>query len=259
MNALKNLRRVVAIHLQWIIAGCGALAIPGSVAVTLISGIRFGAVLFLLGLMAIGVSIQMARSLDIQRRVRKLGAEPAATISREAAPPAKKQQLSAPAGPVPGVDVAPGRLVSGYGVRELPVIAFDLTGMSEDQVRSAVDGIAGYQLISGSFKPVLLLDQPSFGPIRAYGYVAELIIAADEWQANDSQRERYVQLRLQSIMIDYGCAGIIRASPEGMGEVSAAVIDKLTSDWIAVHRGTAVRSASQPRGRTPIQHGTSTN
>lgn len=74
-----------------------------------------------------------------------------------------------------GADLAAGNLLAGVGLQVLPVVMFALPDVPETELEPVVDDIAGIQLLTAGFRPVLLLGRPDFGAARKYGYVAELM------------------------------------------------------------------------------------
>jgi hypothetical protein len=258
MSGLGGLRRLVAIRFRWVVGLLGVAAIIASPFVAFGTSVSSGATLLMVGLVAVAISIQMARGLDIQRRVRKLAVAPAAAPVPAKAPVRERPAPPKPVTiPPPGASVTPGDLLSGHGAQLLPVIAFDLTGMAEPDLHSAVESIAAHQLITGSFKPVFLIDRPEFGPMRTYGYLAELLIAPDEWRGDPSSRSAYVRRRLDSILQAYACAELVRVSGDGLSEVGKAAIDKAASAWRKKHEVAPALSAPSaaavrpPRISTP--------
>lgn len=235
MNGLHRLRRLLAINSQWVLAVLGAAAIVFSPVAAALTNVSSAATLLIVGAIAVALSIQMARSLDIQRRVRKLGVARGPSTPKQALLPAPKKRSSIPGIPA-GAGVTPGRLVAGDGSDRLPVIAFDLTAMSEDQIRQAVESTAEHQLITGSFKPVFIMDQPEFGATRAYGYLAELLVAPDEWRGDRAERTKYLRDRLESILGAYGCAAVIRPTTDGLGEVNRILIERIVAGSTKDHQ-----------------------
>lgn len=248
MNALHGLRRSLAINSRWILAVLGAAAIVFSPFAAALSNFYSAATLLVVGAIALALSIQMARSLDIQRRLRRLGAANRMSTSKQPGSPRAEERSS---GPVisPGSSVTAGRLLVGDGIDRLPVIAFDLTGMSGDQMHRAVESTAAHQLITGAFKPVFIMDQPEFGATRAYGYLAELLVAADEWRADQAARADYLRRRLDSILSAYGCVAVIRPSADGLGEVSRVLIERIVAGSTKRDLVELPKNASQLRGK----------
>jgi hypothetical protein len=238
MSAMAQLRRLVAIRYPWVIATLGVAAILFSPFAAVQTSASSGVTLLIVGGIAVAVSIEMARSLDIQRKVRNLGAAQAVMAAKQREPasvPSSHSEAKAPQKELAvarsGTDVTPGRLISGHGVEHLPVIAFDLTGMDEEQISCAVDSIAAHQLIAASFKPLFLIDRPEFGTIRSYGYLAELLIAHDEWRNDSGDRIDYVRSRLDSIERDYACAAVVRGDAQGLGEIGTLLIERIVTGW----------------------------
>lgn len=252
MSSVHRLRRLLAINSRWVLAVLGAAAIVFSPFAAAMTNLPFAAMLLVVGAIALSLSIEMARSLDIQRRLRRLEAAKKASTPRQSAA-LPQERSSVPVVPR-NSGVTPGRLVAGHGTDRLPVIAFDLTGMSEDQIRCAVESTAAHQLITGSFKPVFVMDRPEFSATRAYGYLAELVVAPEEWRGDQAARTDYLRRRLDSILAAYGCAAVIRPRADGLGEVGRLLIERVvassTNGQIELTGGPSPNSAARSRAKT---------
>lgn len=83
-----------------------------------------------------------------------------------------------------GADLTAGNLLAGVGLQVLPVVMFVLADLPEAQLASVVDEIAGIQLLTSGFRPVLVLGRPDFEAARKYGYAAELMLPAADGQTD---------------------------------------------------------------------------
>lgn len=129
-------------------------------------------------------------------------------------------------GGAPSSDITAGSLLDGVGTENLPVvgvIAFDLTA---DQVRHLVDVVAEEQLLTAAFRPLFVLDQPAFAATRRYSYVAELVVPAAAWQAEE-EWSAYLGRRLVSIQDTFGVAQWIRVPAGGVDPVLLAQLRAL--------------------------------
>lgn len=234
MSTIPRIRRVVAtgIHRVLLVVGVAGLVY---VPVAFATGGHTAAVpVLLLAILMIASSVGLARSLDIQRTVRRMTTRQAeAPVSvTAAAPPIGQSRLPSPR----GREVTSGRILAGAGADQLPVIGFAMIDMSEDDVRRTIAELAEHQLLSASFKPLLILDQPVFGAARAFGYPAELIIPAGHWQGSQADRANYLQGRLDSLRDSYGCAGVVRIPASGLGDFGRAQVDSLAAEWARRHK-----------------------
>ncbi len=128
----------------------------------------------------------------------------------------------------PPVDVAPGRLLAGIGVEQLPVVLVSLVGLADDVAENAVRGkvidavideVAELQLLGAGFRPVFLLDTPAFSPVRSYGYAVELVTAAAIWSGEPADWSEYIGTRVTSMMRTYGISAAVTVGPGGLDNV----------------------------------------
>jgi len=133
----------------------------------------------------------------------------------------------------PPADVAAGRLLAGLGIERLPVILLDLVGLADDlddRVASAelvddvIDEVAELQLLGAGFRPVFLLDVPTFNRARSYGYVVELLTPRTAWSEDLPDWSEYVAARVASMTAFYGVSAVITVGPRGLGDVARGVL-----------------------------------
>lgn len=240
MSMLQRSRRVVAISSHRVLLVIGILGLVLVPFTWADDGIGLAIAVFLLAMLVVAMSVQLARSLDVQRTVRRLTppASPrrvvadAAPVAGGVTPVAVKPQPTK-SQPVPGKDVTRGRVLVGYGADQLPVIGFAILDMPQDNVRKVIHDVAEHQLLAASFKPLLILDEPYFGPARGYGFPAELIIPARTWSGSQAERAQYLGARLNSLRHSYGCAGVIRVPASGLDDFGRAQVDHLATEWAA--------------------------
>jgi hypothetical protein len=122
------------------------------------------------------------------------------------------------------VDVSAGALLGGLGTEQLPVALVLLVGTPPDAVGAVVQEVAELQVLSASFRPVFVLDSPTFGPVRRYGYPVELVIRRDEWTDPATSWEEYLTMRITSIQNHFQSTGMVRVGPQGLDEVDRAVL-----------------------------------
>jgi hypothetical protein len=125
----------------------------------------------------------------------------------------------------PPADVAPGRLLAGVGVEQLPVVLVSLVGLADDLAENAVPGkvidavideVAELQLLGAGFRPVFLLDTPAFSRVRSYGYAVELVTAAATWSGEPADWPEYIGARVASMMRTYGVSAVVTVGPGGL-------------------------------------------
>ena len=133
----------------------------------------------------------------------------------------------------PPVDVAPGRLLAGVGVEQLPVVLVSLVGLAEDVAENAVrvkvidaviDEVAELQLLGAGFRPVFLLDTPAFSRARSYGYAVELVTAAGAWSGEPADWPEYIGARVASMMRTYGISAVVTVGPGGLDHVARGLL-----------------------------------
>lgn len=83
------------------------------------------------------------------------------------------------------VALLPDRHVTGPDVARLPVVGILGTGLTQEQAAELVEHVAALQQEHGSFRPVLVLDQPVLASARAHGYVVELVVPQAAWASGD--------------------------------------------------------------------------
>ena len=140
---------------------------------------------------------------------------------------------SQPPGSGPPADVAPGRLLAGVGVDQLPVILVNLLGLpgrTADSVAmskiidSVVEEVAEMQLLGAGFRPVFLLDTPAFGRARSYGYPVELVTPCAAWSGEPVDWPEYIGARVASMMRTYGISAVVTVGPDGLDDVGRGLL-----------------------------------
>ncbi|WP_129662637.1 hypothetical protein [Phytoactinopolyspora endophytica] len=110
----------------------------------------------------------------------------------------------------------PGRYFVQDGARKLPVVVIVATGLGEGEAEGLAREFEYAQMMTGSFRPLFVIDSADFAPFRGRGYVVERVMRAEELSAaspGDSHSE-YIFSRLRSIASDYGASSIVPL-PEG--------------------------------------------
>ncbi|NEE01445.1 hypothetical protein [Phytoactinopolyspora halotolerans] len=110
----------------------------------------------------------------------------------------------------------PGRYFVQDGARRLPVVVVVATGLTDGEAERIAREFEYAQMMTGSFRPLFVIDSADFAPFRSRGYVVERVMRAHELAVaspGDSYGE-YLFSRLRSIASDYGAASIVPL-PEG--------------------------------------------
>jgi hypothetical protein len=131
------------------------------------------------------------------------------------------------------IDVAPGRLLAGLGVEQLPVILLSLVGIADDRgeramsgefVDAVIDDVAEIQVLGAGFRPVFLLDTPAFTRARSYGYLAELVTPRAAWPGEVAGWSEYVGARVASMRTTYGVSAVITVGSDGVDDVARGML-----------------------------------
>jgi len=120
-------------------------------------------------------------------------------------------------------DVTAGNLLGGIGVESLPVVVLLLLDTPPERIPSVVEEVAELQVLGAGFRPVFVLDSPTFAPVRRFGYVVELLVARSEWIAEEPRSE-YLRRRVRSVLDLYGAQALVTVGPEGLGEGGRAAL-----------------------------------
>ena len=84
--------------------------------------------------------------------------------------------------------------------------------------------VAELQLLGAGFRPVFLLDVPTFNRARSYGYVVELVTPRTAWSEDLPDWSEYVAARVASMTAFYGVSAVITVGPRGLGDVARGVL-----------------------------------
>jgi hypothetical protein len=134
--------------------------------------------------------------------------------------------------PIPA-EVAPGRLLAGIGVEQLPVVLISLVGLADRVtangttgriIDAVIDEVAELQLLGAGFRPVFLLDIPAFSRARSYGYAVELVTPAAAWLGGAAEWPHYIAARIASMMRSYGISAVVTTGREGLDDVARGVL-----------------------------------
>lgn len=117
------------------------------------------------------------------------------------------------------VFLAPGTLLAGQGLDNVPVVVLSLVACPAEEVPQRLEEIAREQLLTAGFRPVLLVSGDHFTAVRAYGWPVELVLSPEDWEAHPHLQdaggwEAYRDRRLQEMRRNYRAAALLDFGPE---------------------------------------------
>lgn len=112
-----------------------------------------------------------------------------------------------------------GNLLAGEGLDNVPVVVLSLVGTPTDVVAERLDQIGQEQVLTGGFRPVLIIDGDHFAAVREFGWPVELVLSREQWDAEAHLRdetgwEAYLTRRYQAIRRNYRAAALLEFGPE---------------------------------------------
>lgn len=105
-----------------------------------------------------------------------------------------------------------GNVIGGLGLDALPIVVLSLLDTPEEQVPELLEQVAREQLLTGGFRPVIVLGGDHFAQVRRFGWPVEMIIARDDWTgewAGTGDWETYADRRLQEIRREYRACALL--------------------------------------------------
>jgi hypothetical protein len=123
-------------------------------------------------------------------------------------------------------DITAGTLLGGIGVERLPVVLIVLVGTPTNRIGDIAEEVAKLQVLGAGFRPVFVIDSPTFAPIRRFGYVIELVTPRDSWAAEEPWSE-YLRRRFASMLSAYGAHAVVAVGPDGLGDSGRAALEAL--------------------------------
>ena len=116
------------------------------------------------------------------------------------------------------VFLSAGNLVAGHGTDHLPVVLVSLVGAPAEDVPRLLEQIAQEQVLTGGFRPVLLLDSDHFAEVRQYGYPVDFLVPEAEWTDEQVPWRDYFRERLRSMRQSYGAVAFVELTePDALG------------------------------------------
>lgn len=119
------------------------------------------------------------------------------------------------------VPFAAGRDLAGPDTVLLPVVGVVGLGLSTGQLEVLVEEVAALQQEDGSFRVLLVLDQPAFALARTHGYVVEVLVPLARWEGwpqgagRPVSWEAYLGRRLADVVDHYQLWHLARAGVDG--------------------------------------------
>lgn len=107
------------------------------------------------------------------------------------------------------VFLSAGRLIAGHGLDNLPVVLVSLVGTADDDVPGTLERVAQEQVLTGGFRPVVLLDSDHFAEVRTYGFPVDFVVPQRAWTSTDTSWTDYFRERLQHMRRTYGAAVLV--------------------------------------------------
>ena len=124
-------------------------------------------------------------------------------------------------------DITAGTLLGGIGVERLPVVLIVLIGTPTNRIGEVAEEVARLQVLGAGFRPVFVVDSPTFAPIRRFGYVIELVTPRDSWTVEEPWSE-YLRRRFASMLSAYGVHVVVTVGSDGLDDGGRATLEALS-------------------------------
>lgn len=108
-----------------------------------------------------------------------------------------------------------GNVIAGQGLDNLPVILVSTIGADPDAVPGLIEWVAEEQVLTGGFRPVVILDTDRFGEARQYGYPVEYVLPRTVWHGPPDSWDDYLAARVAALRRFYQAAGIVNLASPG--------------------------------------------
>lgn len=142
-----------------------------------------------------------------------------------------------------------GRYLTGPDVSLVPLVGVLALGLDETQAEALVEDVARLQRETGSFRPLLLLDQPVFAAARRHGYVLDVITPLQGWAGDEASWRAHVAGRLGAALDHYRLWQVLRVTGAGLDELDVALLHHL-GDRLPPGLRVSVRDESGDAGET---------
>lgn len=116
------------------------------------------------------------------------------------------------------LDIRPGRFFAEQKGRTLPVVVFVATSIAAGDGEKLAAAVEQAQYLTGSFRPLFVIDAGQFGPFRARGFAVEYVMAREAYlrvNPADSYPE-YLLARVSSIARAYRAASVVPLRPDAL-------------------------------------------
>lgn len=116
------------------------------------------------------------------------------------------------------VFLSAGRLLGGQGLDNLPVVLVSLVGAAPDDVPTLLERVGQEQVLTGGFRPVVVLDADHFAEVRQYGWPVDFVVPEGAWTDSAVPWREYFRERLRDMRRGYGAVALVELSePDGLG------------------------------------------
>jgi hypothetical protein len=95
--------------------------------------------------------------------------------------------------------------------RKLPIVVIVATSLRSGEAESLAREVERAQIVTGTFRPLFVIDTAEFGPFRRRGYVVERVMPPEELAAanpGDAHGD-YLFERISSIVRTYGATSVV--------------------------------------------------
>lgn len=107
------------------------------------------------------------------------------------------------------VFISGGTLLRGHGLDNVPVVLVSLVGAASEDVPELLEKVAQEQVLTGGFRPVVLLDSDHFGEVRQFGFPVDFVVPEGAWEHADLPWRDYFRDRLRSMRRAYGAVALV--------------------------------------------------
>lgn len=131
-----------------------------------------------------------------------------------------------------------GRYFGDRGGRSLPIVVVVSTGLQDADAERLARTVEYAQVVTGSFRPLFVIDRGEFGPFRARGYIVERVMRPDELAAvnpADSYPE-YLFDRVTAIAREYGAKSVVPLPAGALAETDAVLLRLIGAPGAALRK-----------------------
>ncbi|MEE6283154.1 hypothetical protein [Georgenia sunbinii] len=123
--------------------------------------------------------------------------------------------------------LAAGNVIGGLGLDNLPVVLVSLVGAAPRDVPALLERVAQEQVLTGGFRPVIVLDSDHFAEVRQYGYPVDFVVPQSAWTDTTTAWPAYFRDRLRSMRRGYSAVGLVDLrETDGLGLDILASMDR---------------------------------